>query len=76
VKSANMTAPMLLPMLHYRNPVLGSAEMGAAMVVPAVVAGLDVVGLLDAGHVMTVAHFATFPAMSVVMLRRYRLHAG
>jgi hypothetical protein len=51
--------------------------MAGSMLVPTILAsGLHVVGALKAGDVMTVAHLAMFPAMLLVMLRRYRQYAA
>ena len=77
VMAVNMTVPMVLLMLRHRHGAVPVVEMAASMVVPtAAAAGLHALGVLAADHVMTVAHVAMFPAMLLVMLRRYALYAA
>jgi hypothetical protein len=77
VMTANMTVPMVLLMLRHRHGALPVVEMAASMVAPTLAAtGLHALGALQADQVMTVAHLAMFPAMLLVMVRRYRLYAG
>lgn len=76
VMAVNMTVPMVLLMLHHRHGIAAVFEMAGSMVVPTAVAvSLHVVGVLPAELVMTVAHVSMFPAMLLVMLRRYRDYA-
>jgi hypothetical protein len=76
VMAVNMTVPMVLLMLRHGHGRLAIAEMAASMLVPtAAAAGLHVLGAIAAGQVMTVAHLSMFPAMLLVMLRRYREYA-
>ena len=76
VMAVNMTVPMVLLMLHHRHGIAAVFEMAGSMVVPTAVAvSLHVVGVLPADLVMTVAHVSMFPAMLLVMLRRYREYA-
>jgi flagellar biosynthetic protein FliP len=76
VMAVNMTVPMVLLMLRHRHGAVAIAEMAGAMIVPtAAAAGLHALGVLGPGQVMTVAHVAMFPAMLLVMLRRYRHYA-
>jgi len=73
----NMTIPMVLLMLRHRHGAMATVEMAASMLVPAFTAtGLYAVGALRPEQVMTVAHVAMFPAMLVVMLRRYSAYAA
>lgn len=76
VMAVNMTVPMVLLMLRHGHGIAAVVEMAGSMVVPTAVAvGLHVVGVLPADLVMTVAHVSMFPAMLLVMLRRYREYA-
>ena len=76
VMAVNMTVPMVLLMLRHGHGIAAVVEMAGSMVVPTAVAvSLHVVGLLRADLVMTVAHVSMFPAMLLVMLRRYREYA-
>lgn len=76
VMAFNMTLPMVLLMLRHRQGVAPVVEMAGSMVVPTAVAvGLHLVGVIPADLVMTVAHVSMFPAMLLVMLRRYREYA-
>jgi hypothetical protein len=77
VMAVNMTVPMVLLMLRHHHGSLAIVEMAASMVAPTVIATvLYALGALRADHVMTVAHLAMFPAMLLVMLRRYREYAA
>jgi uncharacterized membrane protein YhaH (DUF805 family) len=77
VMAVNMTVPMVVLMLRHGHDASAIAEMTAAMVAPALAAaGLHALGALAAGQVMSVAHVAMFPAMLLVMLRRYRDYAA
>ena len=77
VMAVNMTVPMVLLMLRHRHGVLAVVEMAASMLVPTLAAtALHAAGALQADQVMTVAHLAMFPAMLLVMLRRYRHYAA
>lgn len=77
VMAVNMTLPMVLLMLHHGHGRLAVVEMAASMLVPTVAGvGLDVLGTIPAGQVMTIAHVSMFPAMLLVMLRRYREYAA
>jgi len=76
VMAVNMTIPMVLLMLHHRHGIAAVVEMAGSMVVPTAAAvGLNVVGVIPADLVMTVAHVSMFPAMLLVMLRRYGEYA-
>lgn len=77
VMAVNMTIPMVLLMLRHRHGPGATVEMAASMLVPTLVAlVLHAAGVLGAEDVMTVAHLAMFPAMALVMLRRYRHYAA
>jgi hypothetical protein len=77
VMAVNMTIPMVLLMLRHRHGSGATVEMAASMLVPSLAAaGLHAVGALQAEDVMTAAHLAMFPAMLLVMLRRYRHYAA
>lgn len=72
VMAITMTVPMVLLMLRHHHGAVVVVEMAASMVVPTLAAaGLNALGVVDADQVMTVAHVAMFPAMLLVMLRRY-----
>jgi hypothetical protein len=74
--AVNMTVPMVLLMLRHRHGLAAVAEMAGSMVIPtAIAAGLHLVGVIPADLLMTVAHLSMFPAMLLVMLRRYREYA-
>jgi hypothetical protein len=76
VMAVNMTIPMVLLMLRHRHGTDAVLEMAGSMVVPTAVAvSLHLVGVLPADLVMSVAHVSMFPAMLLVMLRRYREYA-
>jgi len=76
VMAANMTVPMLLLTLRHGHGRRAMVEMAASMVVPTLTAaGLHALGVLPAGQLMTVAHLGMFPAMLLVMLRRYQEYA-
>jgi hypothetical protein len=77
VMAVNMTVPMVLLMLRHRHGAVAIVEMAGSMVAPTLAAtGLYVLGALQADQVMSGAHLAMFPAMLLVMLRRYRLYAA
>jgi hypothetical protein len=77
VMAVNMTLPMVLLMLHHGHGRPAVVEMAASMLVPTVAGvGLNVLGTIPAGQVMTIAHVSMFPAMLLVMLRRYREYAA
>ena len=72
----DMTVPMVLMMLHHRHELAAITEMVGAMVVPTLAAVvLDAIHVLRPDDVMSVAHIAMFPAMLLVMLRRYHHYA-
>ena len=72
VMAVNMTVPMVLLMLRHGHGMAPVVEMAGSMVVPtAVAASLRGVGVIPADLVTTVAHVGMFPAMFLVMLRRY-----
>ena len=77
VMAFTMTVPMVLLMLRHHHGAVVIVEMAASMVVPTLAAtGLYALQALDADQVMTVAHVAMFPAMLMVMLRRYAHYAA
>jgi hypothetical protein len=72
-----MTIPMVLLMLRHRHRGVAIVEMAASMLAPtAAAAGLYVLGAIPATQVMSIAHLAMFPAMLLVMLRRYSDYAA
>ena len=77
VMAGNMTVPMVLLMLRHRHGFRAILEMAVSMFAPTLAAtALHVLGVLPADQVMTVAHLGMFPAMLLVMLRRYRDYAA
>lgn len=77
VMAGNMTLPMVLLMLRHRQGFRAIRDMAVSMFAPTLVAvALHVLGALPADQVMTVGHVAMFPAMFLVMLRRYRHYAA
>jgi hypothetical protein len=77
VMAVNMTIPMVLLMLRHRHRGVAIVEMAASMVAPtAAAAGLYALGAIPAAQVMSIAHLAMFPAMLLVMLRRYSDYAA
>ena len=77
VMAGNMTAPMVLLMLRHRRSFRAILDMAVSMFAPTLAAtALHVLDALPADQVMTVAHVAMFPAMFVVMLRRYHHYAA
>ena len=77
VMAGNMTAPMVLLMLRHRRSLRAIRDMVISMFAPTLAAtALHVLDALPADQVMTVAHVAMFPAMFVVMLRRYHHYAA
>ena len=75
--AVNMTVPMVALMVWHGHRGVAVAEMAGSMLAPTVgAAGLSALGVLPAGLVMTVAHLGMFPAMFLVMLRRYRDYAA
>lgn len=77
VMAGNMTVPMVLLMLRHRRGSRAILDMVVAMFAPTLAAtALYVLGALPADQVMTVTHLGMFPAMFLVMLRRYRYYAA
>jgi len=77
VMAVNMTVPMVLLMLRHGHGGLAVLEMAASMIAPTLAAvGLHGLGVVPADQVMTVAHLSMFPAMLLVMLRRYPYFAA
>ena len=77
VMAGNMTVPMVLLMLRHRRSFRAILDMVVSMFAPTLAAtALHVLGALPADQVMTVAHVAMFPAMFLVMLRRYHHYAA
>lgn len=77
VMAGNMTVPMVLLMLRHRQGFRAILEMAVSMFAPTLAAtALHMLGVLPADQVMTVGHLAMFPAMFLVMLRRYRHYAA
>lgn len=71
-----MTLPMAAWMRYHRHAWRPVAEMGAAMVVPTLVATLlHLAGTIPGQAVMGVAHVAMIPAMLAVMLLRFDEYA-
>jgi hypothetical protein len=76
VMAVNMTIPMTLLMLRHGHRGVAVVEMAASMLAPTIGAiGLYNLGVIPADLVMTVGHLSMFPAMLLVMLRRYRDYA-
>jgi Na+-transporting NADH:ubiquinone oxidoreductase subunit NqrB len=64
-------------MLRHRRSFRAILDMVISMFAPTLAAtALHVLDALPADQVMTVAHVAMFPAMFVVMLRRYHHYAA
>lgn len=77
VMTVNMTVPMVLLMLRHRHGSRAILEMASSMGAPTLAAaGLHALGAVGSDQVMSVAHLAMFPAMLLVMLRRYREYAA
>lgn len=77
VMAGNMTVPMVLLMLRHHQGFRAILEMALSMFAPTLAAtALHLLGALPADQVMTVGHLAMFPAMFLVMLRRYRHYAA
>jgi len=67
----------VLLMVRHRQGFRAIRDMAVSMFAPTLMAvALHVLGALPADQVMTVGHLAMFPAMLLVMLRRYRHYAA
>jgi hypothetical protein len=77
VMAVNMTVPMVVLMAWHGHRAVAVVEMAGSMIAPAIgAAGLHALGVVPADLVMTVAHLGMFPAMFLVMLRRYADYAA
>ena len=77
VMAVEMTIPMAILMVRHGHRARAVAEMGVAMLLPALAAAaVQRLGAVSAASVMTIAHLGMFPAMLLAMGLRYRESAG
>jgi hypothetical protein len=77
VMAATMTVPMALWMSHRGHPRRGTAEMAAAMVVPAIaVLSVGAIGLVGRADLTSTYHLSMYVAMAGLMVVRRSDYSG